>query len=43
MKIGILQETTFFHERTLTLKAHRLKITKAHVETFDKKYNHEVL
>ena len=38
VKVGILQETPFFHDR----KTHRLKKTKKtrkHVETFNKQYN----
>ena len=37
------QKTTFFHDRTSTCKLDRSEITTAHVETFNKQYNHEVL
>ena len=32
-----------FHERKPTKKAHRLEITRAHVEALNKEYNREVL
>ena len=42
VKIGILQETLFFHDSVSTAKMNRFKEPRAHVETFNKQYNHEV-
>ena len=41
VKIGILQETPFFHDRASNWKSHRLNKPRVHGETFNKHYSHE--